>query len=278
MSAGTRRIASFDIGKKNFAHYVEDSHVDIIDALRQEYLSLKVKDRKLGGDAMTSIVQRVCLEGVMVSTGVFDLRETEENVLDVATRRNIIAHLESLKDLWKTCSLIVVEQQYFNTFTGFKARKPGAGGGANVDAIKIGEIVMTWFLMTFVREIDKGKMEVISYGSQFKTQTLGAPKKLDKAARKKWSTERAEELYRERKDLNMIALFDFRDRWARKRPKEEAIIATLDELAANLGDTRAAKDVVFLAERIIRERQKLDDVSDTCLQCQAYKCSLFMRP
>jgi hypothetical protein len=69
------------------------------------------------------------------------------------------------------------------------------------------------------------------FGSQFKTQTLGCPDKTPKPQRKKWSTAKGREILERRKETDIISKFD-----------------TL----ASVG-------------------QKLDDVCDCIIQCQAWK-------
>lgn len=277
------RIASFDIGKKNFASYIEDCHRPTLEQLSEEYYEIfRTKASRINPlkeasqrTAYMSIIKRVCLSGNMVHTGVYDLRDDKtSDTLDVATRLNIIRHLESLRDWWDTCDVIIIEQQFFNVFTGFKSRRPGNSGGANVDALKIGEIVMTWFLMTYGGgTTDSPLKEIYSYGSQFKTQILGAPKRQTKAQRKTWSTIKTEELYHDRRDWQMKRLYRFREACKHKRPSEEKKREIIREFAKRVHDR---PDIVYLAKRILYDKQKLDDISDTCMQCQAFKFQHFV--
>ena len=225
-------IATFDIGTKNHAYYVERTIAEVFFRLEKAYLSLpkavqgkvKLRDNK----AVAKILNDLYLSGERVSMGVHDIRSIREKnaVLDNATRLNLFTHLDSLRSLWDKCTFIVIEQQYFSTFLskGGK-RNPGASGGANVNAIKVAEATLNWFLMNY-----PGK-EIVSFGSQYKTQMLGAPDKLTKPQRKKWSEQKAREIFEMRGD-------------------EEALL-----------QMQTGK----------RNKQKQDDVADCVTMMQAYK-------
>ena len=257
------RLASFDIGKKNFAHYVEllsEKDIEILDGLREEYSSLpKKQQRRVKGpmnDEIASILHRVCMTGTRVQIGVYDLREDKESTtLDMETRRNILMHLDNYRELWINCDRIIIEQQFFRT-----SIYKGKGTEANVDAIKIGELVLGWFLNEFPHK------EISYFGSQNKTLILGAPYNLDKSGRKKWAIVKSEEIYRARKDEDMIEIFDLKDRIFRKR------LNTPKKCEEFLSSCKAiSEDCRALAKRMIYDRQKLDDVFDCLVQLQAYK-------
>ena len=99
--------------------------------------------------------------------------------------------------MWSTCDIIVIEQQYFNTFSG---RRKKSGNGANIDAIKLAELTFGWFLDRFPNK------EITYFGSQFKTQILGAPTDQNKLQRKKWSVEKGFEIYTLRDDEEMVKI------------------------------------------------------------------------
>jgi len=226
------RIANFDIGKKNFAHYVEDANVKVLEKCKSSYQSLPKKDQRRNKGEMCptihSILKTMYKYGKSVHMGVYDLRyDKTVDQLDVQTRKNIITHLNDHKWLWDTCDYIVVEQQFFNTYSGGKKK---AGTGANVDAIKIAEDVFIWFLINYPNK----KIEL--FGSQYKTQMLGAPEKLTKYQRKRWSI------------------------------IEGTFILTLRDDQETLLKTKSYK----------KGGQKLDDVFDCMTMCQAYKYKYFV--
>lgn len=255
------RLASFDIGKVNFAHYIEDIDVCKIEQLEKEYSSLPKKDQRktkgLVSQEMQKIIDGVYLAGTRIHTGVYDIRNNGEDVFDIPTRKNLLNHLYEHKKLWDECNIFVVEQQYFKTWTG---RKKTPGTEANVDAIKIAECLMTWLLCEYPLK------EIMYFGSQNKTQILGAPWNLDKPQRKKWSIQECRRMYELRKDETMTELFLLEDRVFKKRMNsEEKILSFLKTYSPT------SEDGKLMAEKIVRNRQKLDDICDAGLQAQAFK-------
>lgn len=246
------RIACFDIGKKNFAFYTEECDDEVLKKLKTSYSKLpKMKQRKVKG-AMTTEILNMQKELFLTSKrlksdegcpntpggcrvkntfgsntfGVFDLRDDKDsNDLDMQTRVNMQILLKSFSWLWEQCDVIVVEQQYFNiTSRGNR----GQGSGANVDAIKLAECCVCWFLDNY-----HPFKEICYFGSMYKTQTLGAPDKLTKPQRKKWSIEKGTEIFTNRGDLEIL------------------------EIMSGFKNSKGKK-------------QKLDDIFDCLIMCQAY--------
>lgn len=226
------RIAAFDIGKVNFAFYVEETTREILKELKVIYEKLpKKKQRRVKGpmnDEIKAIHNKMFLDAKKIEMGVFDIREDKESKdLDLKTRINMFDLLEKYKETWKTCDVILIEQQYFNIARNNK--KKSGGTGANVDAIKLGETCLSWFLMTF------GEFKnIIIFSSLFKTHTLGAPDGLTKPQRKKWSSQKGEEILKMRNDNETIN--------------------TINNFKNSKG-----------------KKQKLDDVYDCLLMVQAFK-------
>lgn len=200
------RIASFDIGKANFAQYVEEVDISQIDKLREQYINLPKKEQRRTKGPISSKMQKI-INGLLkcgkrIHVSVHNLKATEEDVLDIQTRKNILNHLKLYDRLWKDVDLIVIEQQFFNIYGGRGQKQKTRG--ANMDAIKIGELVSTFFLMNYPEK------EIVIFGSMFKTQMLGAPNKQTKAQRKKWSVEKATELFQMRGDEKMLTVLNTR--------------------------------------------------------------------
>lgn len=227
------RIATFDIGKKNFAFYAEDVSAAILKDLNKKYKSLPVaKRRRVKGPMNTdieNILHTLCMSGKRVENGmgVFDIRDDKNsNELDIQTRLNLFSLLKSYEWLWDKCDIIVIEQQYFNiTSRGNR----GQGSGANVDAIKLAECCLCYFLTMY-----HSFKEICYFGSMYKTQILGAPDKLTKDQRKKWSVEKGIDILTKRGDTFAIDL---------------------------INNYKNAKG----------KKQKQDDVFDCIIMCQAYK-------
>lgn len=231
-------IASFDIGVKNFAQYVETTDLKKLEELSQKYHStipaaLRKRVKTILTPEISAILEEMFLIGERKEMGVYDLTrdapgdDDGDQAYDMDSRRNIFKHLESHRATWDTCDMFMIEQQYFNMTTfGPKGAKKTKGGDANVKAIKIAETVASWFLIMYPTK------KVIFFGSQYKTQSLGAEDGLTKPQRKKWSVDKAVDILTKRNDEYAL---DFM-----KRSKKIS-------------------------------KQKQDDVCDTLIQCQAYK-------
>lgn len=258
------RLASIDIGKVNFAQYVEDFDPEELKVLAEEYdrLAPKLRRRVKGpmNDSIQDILDRVYNIGKRVNIGVFDLRaDKSSDKLDKETRKNLEKHLKSYWDLWESCDDIIIEQQFFKTY-GIKGKSKG-GSEANVDAIKLGECTYFWFITQFP---DKN---IQYFPSMNKTQILGAPEGMTKHQRKeKWAPDLLKKIVTIRDDVDLLNIFRLKGSIFRKRlNSEEVILGFLEQYEFE------SEDVSYLAERIVRERQKLDDVADTVGQAQAYK-------
>lgn len=227
----TLRIASFDIGRKNFAHYVEDVRLTGpggINELEKRYKALpKTKRRRVKGvleGEIREIVADVCMTGTSVHHGVVDLRANPENKkLDVPTRFNLFSYLKSLQHVWATCDVIAIEQQYFSTFTPRGRKMPKTE--ANIDAIKLAENCWSFFALMCPPSV------LFFYGSSNKTKIMGAPLRLSSYQRKRWAVVKMKEILGCR--------------------SETALLAELETLK--------------------KSGQKLDDISDCVVMTQAIK-------
>lgn len=258
---GNIRIASFDIARINFAHYIEDFPKQIIDNLKSRYSSLPPKlQRRVQGpmnDKIEEILEEIYKNGERVHMGVYDLRSENSDRFDMTIRRNLLSHLQKFKRLWDSCDIVVIEQQYFRTFPRGRRR---SGTEANVDAIKIAEATCIWFLTTYDNK------DVTYFGSQFKTQILGAPPKLNDSERKKWAISKNLEIHKLRGDKQVQDLYELKERIKRKRMNSEEKIRSFTDDLKNYSE-----DIKRLADQTVRYRQKFDDFSDACLQLQAFK-------
>lgn len=243
-------IASFDIAKKNFAHYIEYLNSTHLNALKLLRLS-KV-------DSYT-IADNLSLIGERIDTGVFDLRPNGQDVLDIDTRKNIIRHLEDYKPIFQKVDVFVIEQQYFRTMGKRGLSKPT---GANVDAIKIGELLVTWLLTSFPSK------DIDYFPSNLKTKIYTNTRLNDKD-RKRFSIEKASVLYKNRGDDIYRVYSVAEEMRGRRIITEKSVLIYTDRFKDSDPDIRD------LAEQVVRDRQKLDDVSDAFLQCQAFKKRYF---
>lgn len=217
------RIAFFDMGKKNFGQYIEDASLESLQDLNMRYKSLPKKEqRKTKGELvgeMKDIHTDLIKSSEALFIGNFDLRtDDEEKKVTHDVRRNIIGHLEKYKKWWDTCDLFVIEQQFFRSGPFQRFNK----GGANIDAIKISELVYTWFLTMYpeLQEMEKAidivnkkgsctinvKKGICFFGSTYKTQIMGAPEKMKDKERKVWAIQKAIEICKQRGDNKILTL------------------------------------------------------------------------
>lgn len=290
-----RRIASFDIGKTNFAQYVEEFSFSKMEALSQKYKALpKSKQRRVKGAMnkdIESLLLETCREGKRITMGVYDLnlknevdvdgsnesdmndnekvvyimgdpkeKKTSASKWDTESRRNLFTHLNKYKSVFETCDEMVVEQQYFHTYQPNSKHK-SAGTEANVIAIKIGEALSSWLTITFP---DK---PVTYFPASNKYMILGAPSGMTASERKGfWSPTKAEEIYKDRNDIHMNKFYEIAKKYKGTRKTEKNICSGLEMLYDDCPD-----DIYDLTELYLEKRQKFDDFSDAIIQCQAYK-------
>lgn len=198
------KIATFDFGKKNFAFYSEELSIDNLKKNIEIYKNLPKKlQKKVKGqmnDEIESILNDLYLNSKRIEggMGVFDIRDNKEsNDLDFQTRINMHTLLESYSHIWDECDIIVLEQQYFAMPSGGGGRKTfsNKGFGINLDAIKLAECCLNWFLIRYA-----SFKEIVFFGSMYKTETLGAPSNQTKPQRKKWCITKATEILELRGD------------------------------------------------------------------------------
>lgn len=247
-------IASFDIGDVNFSVYIEKCDT-------QQLIDLQTT-RELD---IPSRIDKACMIGERVYTEVINLRECtkedkkkQKSYHTLSTRKNIIEYLNSLRFILNKCDYVIVEQQYMNLGQPRGIRKSHIE--ANFKAIKISEDVLMWFLISFPQK------HVELYSSHNKTRVLGAPAYVkSKNDRKKWCVEFTERMYKNREDSGMKEFYDicFKEKGRQKSQKRfEKYISSLKT---------KDKDVQILVELFLYNRQKLDDISDSFCQCQAFK-------
>lgn len=262
-------IGCIDIGKRNFAQCIEQIPSKTIRKIKKKWDSLpKKRQRKVKGK-MNSDIESIHKDlfqcGTIINMGVYDFIDEEADSQNArgqymwtdSVRSKLFIHLNDHRDLWDLCDAVFIEQQYFNSYIRKNSRK---GISANVDAIKIAEAVMSWFRVNYPYK------QIEYFGSQNKTQIFGAPSGLTDFQRKRWAIKKAEEIIRIRKDVEIIFLFDFKDKYFRKRPNLEKQISILNDISDDIPDF-----IYDLCFKVLVNRQKLDDVSDCCLMCQAVK-------
>lgn len=222
----TFRVATFDIGRVNFAFYVEDINIEKCKNLSEQYYKLpkKLQRRYIGpmNDEIAKIHTSLFKCGERVYMCVKDLTTNGEslinndsscNDLNNQIRLNLFNHLKSFERVWETCNVFLIEEQYYNPKAKYKVQR-----GINKDAILLGECCYSYFV-----NFHYPQREVKYFKAALKTQTLGCEnyimkvdkktklrvsKKIQKYDRKKWSVEKAIEIFTLRNDQCALTLIN----------------------------------------------------------------------
>jgi hypothetical protein len=188
-------IASFDIGKKNFAFVIEE-----INTTQLQELSPITKTRRFdySGKATSEynqILSKVYQLGKIVLYRNLDLTigTNKKLYLDPKIFLAMYTELEKYTEYWDKCNVILIERQM-----AFR-------GKSNPMALKLGQHCYSYFIFKY-----GDTKKIIEFPAYHKTQVLGAIKKLTKPHRKKWAIEKAMSILAEREDYLTLASFQTR--------------------------------------------------------------------
>jgi hypothetical protein len=183
------RIASFDIGKCNFAFYVEEFDKDTLEKLANIPKNKRSTNDGFVSEDYHTVLKEVYLNGTTILYRNLDLTQgtRKDKYLDQKVCLNMITELDKVKDFFDTCDIIVIEQQM-----SFKAVQ-------NTMAIKLAQNCASYFLHRYGET-----KEIVEFPAFHKTQVFGAPKKLSKTQRKKWATEKAISIIMERGEMETL--------------------------------------------------------------------------
>jgi len=195
-------IASFDIGKKNFAFYIEEINTNDLKIVNIP-LSKRYNADGTPTSEMSNILNSIYKNGKMVLFKNLDLTENCEKkcYLDPQTFINMNNVLDSYSEYWDKCSYFVIEQQM-----SFGKNK------INTMALKLGQHCYSYFLFrygTFKKPIE--------FPAYHKTKVLGCSKiqnklkngkirykNINKPQRKKWAVKKAIEILTLRNDIETL--------------------------------------------------------------------------
>src|SRR3990167_8391541 len=186
------RIASFDIGKKNFAFCVEEFSPENVRNAILPRLKERFTDNGIPTEKMQECIDIVCSLGFIIEYQNLDLTENcdKRKKLDPETFHNLTETLEKYNELWDSCDIFVIEQQM------------SFGKAINNMALKLAQHCYSYFQIRYRKD-----KEIVDFPAYHKTQLLGAPKIRKKAMakpqRKKWSVEKALEILFDREENQM---------------------------------------------------------------------------
>lgn len=178
-------IASFDIGKKNFAFCVEE--IEVEDLLKIQNIPKPLRYYKDGTTKpdFSKVVKDVCKTGKIILLENIDLTDNCENskTLDPQVFINMNCILDKYKNYWDKCCSFVIEQQM------------GFGKKRNYMALKLGQHCFSYFLFNY-----SNFKETVEFPSYNKTQIMGATKKMSKYERKMWAVKTSMDILLDRND------------------------------------------------------------------------------
>jgi len=189
-------VASFDIGKKNFAFVVEEiddttliNNIDKCPKRKTRYLPCGLANKdymKFLEDVVFTTSKIVLHRNVDLTLSSADPNSKCSNVKRKVANGKGCASLDHLiflemyrvlnehVDIWEKCEWILVEQQM------------SFGKKVNSMALKLGQHCISYFIGRY-----GDSKNIIEFPSYHKTKVLGAPGKMEKPQRKKWAIEMA---------------------------------------------------------------------------------------
>ena len=193
------RIASFDIGKKNFAFLIEEVDISVLTSIVNIPVYQRYNIDSTPTDKFQTILNNVFSSGRIIlyinsdiTTGCNKSNNIEQRLL-----YNMQILLDEYSLYFDTCSIIIIEKQM------------AFGNKINTIALKLGQNCMSYFVFKY------GMFkEIIEFPAYHKTQILGCSKILksnktkyvsvDKYTRKKWSIQEAINILSIRNDTNNL--------------------------------------------------------------------------
>lgn len=155
-------VASFDIGKLNFAFYIEE-----FDEIQLSTLENIDKTKRYNPDGtctpeFSALLEKIYLNGKKILLCNYDLTENtnKEKYYDKDICYNMNEVLESYSEYWDQVSFVIVEQQM------------AFGKKVNTMALKLGQNCQSYFMFNYSKE----DITIVEFPAYHKTQILGAKK------------------------------------------------------------------------------------------------------
>jgi len=195
------RVASFDIGYKNFAFCIEEFDSSF---LKEMAVPSCINKNGTLGEEFGAVVERACLNGKTLLHRNIDLTKGKMmKTLEQSLFHAMTTVLEEYEHEWENCDAFIVEMQM-----SFK-------GVYNVKALKLGQHCLSYFY------INHRHKEVVEWPAYHKTEVLGLPKKetirkkkdgtetlsyksVTKPQRKKWTVNKVCEFLEKRNENDVL--------------------------------------------------------------------------
>lgn len=182
-------LASFDIGKKNFAFCIEEVDLDVLVNIENPPKLDRYHKDGTSTPEFAKTLKKVCKSGKILYIDNVDLTLNcnKTQVLDPQIFVNMTHVLDQYKHFWDKCSTFVIEQQM------------GFGNKRNYAALKLGQHCYSYFIFNYANF-----KKTVEFPSYYKTKLLGAPKKLSKYQRKLWAVNKAVDILADREDTDTM--------------------------------------------------------------------------
>jgi hypothetical protein len=192
------RVASFDMGKKNFAFCIEEFIVSELTEIKNIPLKQRYNANGTPTEQMSHILERVFSNGKLLLYKNLDLTKNGDVLSEIFNV--MIDELDKYTSFWDKCSIFVIEEQMC------------FGKKVNKIALKLSQHCYSYFLFKYGRF-----KKVVEFPAYHKTQVLGAPKveklnkkkeirykAMEKKDRKKWSVNQAIEILTSRGEIDFL--------------------------------------------------------------------------
>ena len=191
-------MVSIDMGKKNFCIYIEETNINVLKGLPKTSKEERFNNDGTPTEKMRDLLLEVYKNGKTILHMNKDLTENtdKKKYLDTEIYYNMIDYLDSHKNYFDKCSIIVIEQQM----------------NRNSMAIKLGQHCYSYFAVKYGRS-----KQIIVFPAYYKTILLGAEKVLsvrkngmpkwktiDQRSRKKWAIEKAKDILNQRNEIEVL--------------------------------------------------------------------------
>ncbi len=181
-------IASFDIGKKNFAFVIEEVDLSRLNLIQNVPVSKRYNKDGTPTPDFDKLLTQLYKCGKVVLVRNLDITKDcdPSKYFDRTLFINMQNVLDEYTSYWNRCDAFIVEQQM-----SFGKNK------SNTMAVKLGQHCQSYFLLNY------GKFKhVLEFPAYHKTQILGAPKaeRKTKPFRKKWAIQKALDILELRED------------------------------------------------------------------------------
>ena len=180
-------IASFDIGKKNFAFCIEEVNTNKLKTIKNIPKNERYNKDGTPTKKFEKILKALYKCGNVIMMCNLDITENcnDKKYIDPQLYINLTDTLDKYQEYWNKCSTFIIEKQM-----SFRNKH-------NTMAIKVGQHCFSYFSFYY-----RNFKTILEYPAYHKTQVLGAPKDevKKKPQRKKWAVKKSFEILEERRD------------------------------------------------------------------------------